>query len=52
MKNLNPSIYSSLRNYQETYEFYRCRKEIPSLLQFRLVQGALNVDINKQSKAA
>ena len=52
MNNLTPSIYSSLREYQETYEFYRTRQEIPELLRLKLVQGIWNVNVEEQAKAA
>ena len=52
MNNLTPSIYSSLQDYQETYEFYRTRQEIPQLLRLKLVQSIWNVNVEEEAKAA
>ena len=52
MNNLTPSIYSSLQDYQETYEFYRTRQEPSELLRLKLVQGVWNVNVVEQTKAA
>ncbi len=52
MNNLNPSIYSSLQDYQETYEFYRSRQEFPKFLRLKLVQNLWNIDKKKEAKAA
>ena len=52
MNQLSPTIYSSLRDYQETYEFYRTHQEIPNLLRFKVLQAVWDIDVNDQSKAA
>ena len=52
MNNLNPSIYSSLQDYQETYEFYRSRQEFPKSLRLKLLQNLWNIDKKKEAKAA
>ena len=52
MNNLNPSIYSSLQDYQETYEFYRSRQEFPKFLRLKLVQNLWNIDKKKEAKVA
>ena len=52
MNNLSPSIYSSLQDYQETYEFYRSRQEFPKFLRLKLVQNLWNIDKKKEAKAA
>ena len=51
MKKLNPSIYSSLRKYQENYEFYRTQKEIPELLSLKTLQSLWDTDVEDQAKA-
>ncbi len=52
MNNLNPSIYSSLKDYQETYEFYRTRQEFPKLIRLKLAQNLWNTDKKKDAKVA
>ncbi len=52
MNQLNPSVYSSLQDYQETYEFYRTRQEIPELLRFKALQTFWDADHNEHNKAA
>ena len=52
MNKLNPSIYLSLRDYQETYEFYRIRQETPDFLRLKVVPTFWDKDVNALTKAA
>ena len=52
MNELNQSVYSSLKNYQETYEFYRIREEIPKLFRLKINQPVRNLKIIHQTKVA
>ena len=50
MNKLNPSIYLSLRDYQETYEFYRIRQETPDFLRLKVVPTFWDKDVNALTK--
>ena len=52
MNNLNPSVYSSLKDYQETYEFYRIRQEIPESIRLKAMPTLWDMDLNKTDQAA
>ena len=52
MHQLNQSVYSSLRDYQETYEFYRTRQEVPKSLNSKVIQTIWNPDVINQIKAS
>ncbi len=52
MNKLNVSVYSALKNYQETYEFYRAKQEVPEILRLKVIQGLWDRDVDDQSLAA
>ena len=52
MNQLTTSIYSSLQEYQETYEFYRANQKIYESLKLNLIETIAEIDVINQTKAA
>ena len=52
MNYLNSSVYASLKNYQETYEFYSSDRDIHEKRTLKVSQGVLNKDLIDKSMAA
>ena len=52
MNKLNLSVYSSLKDYKETYEFYKTRQEMPEIIRLKVIQGLWNKDVEDESIAA
>jgi len=48
MNNLNSTIYSSLKDYQETYEFYRSKQEVAEVIKLKSTQDPWDSDVNNQ----
>ncbi len=52
MKTLNLTVYSSLKDYKETYEFYQFQKQEADFCRLQVIQGLWNKDVNDNSIAA
>ena len=52
MNKLKTSIYSSLKDYQETYEFYRANKKNYDSLKLQLIETISDIDVINQAKVA
>jgi len=48
MNNLNSTIYSSLKDYQETYEFYKSKQEVSEVIKLKSTQDPWDSDVNNQ----
>ena len=52
MKKLNPSVYPSLKHYQEGDEFYRAREEVPEILSLKAIQVIWDLDVDDEIMVA
>mgnify|MGYP007063528981 CR=1 FL=1 len=52
MNQLNASIYLSLNNYQESYEFYKSHPVKPHFLKLKVIQGLSDSKIDDQKMVA